>query len=209
MRKTVVIELLRKYFSTQPVLKAWLFGSFSRGEETQDSDVDIIVSLDKSKPIGLKFFGMWSDLEELLGRKVDLVSEGTLLPFAKESAERDKILCMRERIRDKSRLEHILQAIERIRRYTKGKTFDDFIADDMMYYAVVKNIEIIGEASNMLTEEFRNAHPDTPWKLVNGMRNYIVHEYFQVDNNVVWDVITGDLPLLEKQIIAYIMEEPN
>ena len=69
---------------------------------------------------------------------------------------------MRERIRDKSRLEHILQAIERIRRYTKGKTFDDFIADDMMYYAVVKNIEIIGEASNMLTEEFRNTHPDTP-----------------------------------------------
>ena len=116
---------------------------------------------------------------------------------------------MRERIRDKSRLEHILQAIERIRRYTKGKTFDDFIADDMMYYAVVKNIEIIGESSNMLTEEFRNAHPDTPWKLVNGMRNYMVHEYFQVDNNVVWDVITGDLLLLEKQIIEYITEEPN
>ena len=111
---------------------------------------------------------------------------------------------MRERIRDKSQLEHILQAIERIRRYTKGKTFDDFIADDMMYYAVVKNIEIIGEASNMLTEEFRNAHSDTPWKLVNGMRNYIVHEYFQVDNNVVWDVITTDLLLLEKQIIEYI-----
>lgn len=92
MRTPVIIDLLRKYFSTQPVLKAWLFGSFSRGEETQDSDVDIIVSLDKSKPIGLKFFGMWSDLEELLGRKVDLVSEGTLLPFAKESAERDKLL---------------------------------------------------------------------------------------------------------------------
>ena len=92
MRNPVIIDLLRKYFSTQPVLKAWLFGSFSRGEETQDSDVDIIVSLDKSKPIGLKFFGMWSDLEELLGRKVDLVSEGTLLPFAKESAELDKFL---------------------------------------------------------------------------------------------------------------------
>ena len=87
-----IIEALRLYFSTQPVLKAWLFGSFSRGEETKDSDVDIMVSLDKSKPIGLKFFGMWNDLEELLGRKVDLVSEGTLLPFAKESVERDKIL---------------------------------------------------------------------------------------------------------------------
>ena len=92
MGKLAIIETLRQYFSTQPVLKAWLFGSFSRGEETQDSDVDIIVALDKSKPIGLKFFGMWSDLEGLLGRKVDLVSDGTLLPFAKESAERDKIL---------------------------------------------------------------------------------------------------------------------
>ena len=92
MGKRAIIETLRHYFSTQPVLKVWLFGSFSRGEETKDSDVDIMVSLDKSKPIGLKFFGMWSDLEELLGRKVDLVSEGTLLPFAQESVERDKIL---------------------------------------------------------------------------------------------------------------------
>lgn len=92
MGEIAIIEILRHYFSTQPVLKAWLFGSFSRGEETLNSDVDIIVSLDKSKPIGLKFFGMWSDLEDLLGRKVDLVSEGSLLPFAQESAELDKIL---------------------------------------------------------------------------------------------------------------------
>ena len=56
----------------------------------------------------------------------------------------------------------MLQAIERICRYTKGKSFEDFIADDMMYYAVVKNIEILGEASNMLTEEFRQVHPKTP-----------------------------------------------
>ena len=100
----------------------------------------------------------------------------------------------------------MLQAIERIRRYTKGKNFDDFIADDMMYYAVVKNIEILGEASNMLTEEFRTQHPQTPWKQVNSMRNYIVHEYFQVDNNVVWDVVTNDLPLLELQVKQYLTE---
>ncbi len=92
MNKSAIIAALRHYFSTQPVLKAWLFGSFSRGEETYESDIDIIVSLDKSQPIGLKFFGMWSDLEELLGRKVDLVSEGTLLPFAKKSVDKDKIL---------------------------------------------------------------------------------------------------------------------
>lgn len=92
MGNAAVIEKLQHYFSTQPVQKAWLFGSFSRGEETADSDVDILIALDKSKPIGLKFFGMLNDLEELLGRKVDLVSEGTLLPFAKESVEHDKIL---------------------------------------------------------------------------------------------------------------------
>ena len=85
-------KAIAEYFKTQPVLKAWLFGSYSRGEQTKDSDVDILVLLDKSRPIGLKFFGMWNDLEELLGRKVDLVSDGTLLPFAQQSAEKDKIL---------------------------------------------------------------------------------------------------------------------
>ena len=88
----MMTKTIADYFKTQPVLKAWLFGSYSRGEQTKDSDVDILVLLDKSRPIGLKFFGMWNDLEELLGRKVDLVSDGTLLPFAQQSAEKDKIL---------------------------------------------------------------------------------------------------------------------
>ena len=92
MNRQVMIKALNQYFNTQPVLKAWLFDSFSRGDERPDSDVDIIVLLDKSQPIGLKYFGMWKELEELVGRKVDLVSDGTLLPFAQETANRDKIL---------------------------------------------------------------------------------------------------------------------
>ena len=80
------------YFKIQPVLKAWLFGSFARGEESPLSDVDIIVLLDHSKPVGMKFFGMWNDLEQLLDRTVDFVEEGTLADFARESFERDKIL---------------------------------------------------------------------------------------------------------------------
>lgn len=92
MTTDMIKNILAEYFKAQPVLKTWLFGSFSREEQTPDSDVDILVLLDKSRPIGLKFFGMWSDLEDLLGRKVDLVSEGTLLPFAQESANKDKIL---------------------------------------------------------------------------------------------------------------------
>lgn len=85
-------QLIADYFKTQPVLKAWLFGSFSRGEDTPLSDVDILVVLDRSQPIGLKFFGMWTDLEQLLDRSVDLVTEGSLAEFARESVERDKIL---------------------------------------------------------------------------------------------------------------------
>ena len=111
---------------------------------------------------------------------------------------------MREASKDIIRLEHIIQAIERIKRYTLGKRFDDLVKDDMMYYAVVKNIEIIGETANLLTNEFKSEHPDTQWKLITGMRNYIVHEYFQVDNTVIWDVIQNDLPYLEAQIKDYL-----
>ena len=111
---------------------------------------------------------------------------------------------MREASKDIIRLEHIIQAIERIKRYTLGKRFDDLVKDDMMYYAVVKNNEIIGEAANLLTNEFKSEHPDTQWKLITGMRNYIVHEYYQVDNTVIWDVIQNDLPYLESQIKDYL-----
>ena len=76
----------------------------------------------------------------------------------------------------------------------------------MMYYAVVKNIEIIGEAANMLTPEFQAEHTETPWKMVKGMRNYIVHEYFQIDDIVVWDVVVNNLSELREQIVRYIAE---
>jgi len=87
-----MVNKLGKYFATQPVVKAWVFGSFSRGEETPSSDVDIIVVLDRSQPVGLKFFGMCEDLKELLGRDVDLITEESLMPFARATADRDKIL---------------------------------------------------------------------------------------------------------------------
>ncbi len=113
---------------------------------------------------------------------------------------------MREPLKDRERLQHILDAIDRVNRYVKGKTFDDLQKDDMMYYAVVKNIEMMGEAANMLTTEFQQAHNETPWKMVKGMRNYIVHEYFQIDSIVVWEVVTKELAPLRAQIEKYISE---
>lgn len=92
MSTQTMTRQIAEYFKTQPVLKAWLFGSFARSEETAESDVDILVALDYSQPVGLKFFGMYEDLKELLGRPVDLVVDRSLAPFARESVDRDKIL---------------------------------------------------------------------------------------------------------------------
>lgn len=91
--KDILIPKIKEYFATQPITKAWLFGSFSRGEETENSDVDILVDFDKNARIGLfKYAGIYGDLKELLGREVDLVQNGALKAFAVESAEQDKIL---------------------------------------------------------------------------------------------------------------------
>jgi len=83
---------ISSYFERQPVVRAWVFGSFSRGEETPLSDIDIMVSLDPRQRVGLKFFQMRDDLASLLSRNVDLVTEEAILPFAKESAKRDRLL---------------------------------------------------------------------------------------------------------------------
>ncbi len=93
MSTKVMQEKIADYFRTQPVLKAWLFGSYARGEETPQSDVDILFIPDKSQHFSLfTMGGMYEDLKELLGKEVDLITEGGLMPFARESADRDKIL---------------------------------------------------------------------------------------------------------------------
>jgi predicted nucleotidyltransferase len=89
--RNVIIPQLQEYFATQPVQKAWLFGSFSRGEERRDSDVDILVRFDKDVTL-MRYARTYRLLKQLLNKEVDLVEEGTLLPFAVDSAERDKIL---------------------------------------------------------------------------------------------------------------------
>ena len=88
-----VSSTIRDYFKTQPVEKAWVFGSFSRGEERADSDVDIMIVPDRNAHVGLFMLsGMRLDLQDILGIKVDLVTEKGLMPFARRSVEKDRIL---------------------------------------------------------------------------------------------------------------------
>ena len=88
-----MIKTIQDYFKTQPVLKAWLFGSYARGEETPDSDVDILVVFDQKARVSIIGQAtMMLDLEDLLNKKIDLVKEGTLLPFAVQTVNHDKLL---------------------------------------------------------------------------------------------------------------------
>ena len=93
MSTQAMTQQIAEYFKTQPVLKVWLFGSYSRGEQRADSDVDILILPDKSQHFSLFTLSeIYEDLKELLGREVDVITVGGLMPFARESADRDKIL---------------------------------------------------------------------------------------------------------------------
>ena len=113
---------------------------------------------------------------------------------------------MREPVKDPARLEHMIEAIDRINGFVTGKSQDEIKQDSILYYAVVKNIEIIGEAAYMLTPEFRDAHPSTPWKVIIGMRHFLVHGYYEVDPEEVWNVIGKDLQPLKEQLVSYLKE---
>lgn len=90
------IAQLKRYFTDKPVKKAYLFGSYSRNEALKDSDVDILVELDHSRPIGLKFFIFQEELENILKRKVDLISSEGVSPYIKNIIDQDKVLIYEE-----------------------------------------------------------------------------------------------------------------
>jgi predicted nucleotidyltransferase len=84
------INLIKDFFSKQPVLKAYLFGSYSRGNESENSDIDLLIELDYSQPIGLEFIQMQIDLQNLLSKKVDLVSARGLSKYVKPILDKEK-----------------------------------------------------------------------------------------------------------------------
>jgi len=103
-------------------------------------------------------------------------------------------------------LAHIREAIESIEEYLKGTSYDRFTSSKMVIDAVVRELEIMGEASNNLSDEFRGQHSDVLWQRMKDMRNFLIHEYFGVNTKVVWDTCKDDLPQL-KLFIEKILDE--
>ena len=107
---------------------------------------------------------------------------------------------MRKPIGNRQRLVHILKAIGEIESYVGDADKEIFLRHSMMKYACVKQIEIIGEAANYLTEDFKTKFSQVEWREIAGMRNILVHEYFGIDFNILWQVIQKDIPELKRKI---------
>jgi uncharacterized protein with HEPN domain len=97
-------------------------------------------------------------------------------------------------------LEDMLQSAQKIKRYTNGLDYQLFLSDEKTIDAVVRNFEIIGEAANRIDEDFREKFPEIEWKRIRGFRNRIVHEYFGIDHEIVWNIIETYLD----ELISYI-----
>lgn len=94
--------------------------------------------------------------------------------------------------------EDILESAEKIEQYTDGISFDDFAMNSMIMDAVIRNIEIIGEASKNVPDTVKEKHPGIPWNKLGGIRNRIVHEYFGVDINIIWFIVSNELSQLKQ-----------
>ena len=97
-------------------------------------------------------------------------------------------------------LDDICEAIDRIEQYTKDMSFDAFSKDQKSIDAVARNFEIIGEAANRLPDNFRESHPNIEWHKIVGLRHRIVHEYFGIDIEIIWQILKNDLPLLRNSL---------
>lgn len=113
---------------------------------------------------------------------------------------------MRDPSKDKGRLEHMLEMAVLLQDEKEKHTLQSIKEDKVSFYGLSKIVEIIGEAAYMITKEYKAEHNQLPWKQIEGMRHILVHGYFSINPEVLWDVIENDIPALISTIEDYINE---
>ena len=113
---------------------------------------------------------------------------------------------MKSKLGDDARLKHMLECMEEIESAIKNVDYEAFISDHVLRIAVVKWIEIIGEASIYISGELKNEYSDVDWPAIKGMRNIVVHEYFGIKYDLIWEVASEHIPVLKENILQIIKE---
>ena len=173
-----------------------VFGSVVRGEEKENSDIDLLVSFQPGASL-LDQVGLMNELREILGKKVDVISDRALNPYIRDKILKEaqpiwKIVVCILTIRD---------CIQRIKEYTIGYDKDTFLKDHKTQDAVIRNIEVIGQAvKDYGVADLLHDFPEVPWLQIAGMRNIIAHEYLGIDMIITWEVVDAQIDSLEHAI---------
>jgi uncharacterized protein with HEPN domain len=170
-------EILERLRRCEPQLQALgvkrlgLFGSFVREEHDSTSDIDVLVEFEPGKKSFDNFMEIAFLLEDELRRRVELVTT-----------------------------QHILDEVDYLLQTSEDLSQDDFLKDETLRRAFVRSLEIIGEATKHIPPEVLDAHPEIDWRATAGMRDKLIHGYFGVDYDIVWDVVRNKTGLLSEQI---------
>lgn len=111
---------------------------------------------------------------------------------------------MREKIKDKTRLLHMIEGIDNIMEFKKGVDYESFVNNKLLKFGIFYNVAVIGEAAYKLTKDFTESHSDVPWRAIINMRHVLVHGYYQIDPEILWETINNDLPPLREAINRYL-----
>ena len=205
------LEAIRAYCKQRPIKRLSLFGSALRADFGPDSDIDMLIEYaPEAKIDAYAILRQQRELSEMIGRPVDLGRPQTLSPYIRqeviESAEplydvdgnypSGRKPKPKKPDKDRLRLLDMRDAAEKALRFSAGRTRSDIEDDEMLQSALVREVMVVGEAARHVSEETRALASDIDWGAIVGMRNNLVHAYWKINQDVLWDVITNRLPPL-------------